>query len=89
MFGKLTPAELFENSRVAGSIDRDRSSRALDRVKVSGSEFHLESVRKKPDGSWEPTPSTPSAQARLQPIADYLRGIAKLYNQPAKRGGFP
>lgn len=53
-------------------------------------------VRKRPDGGWEPSPpledpeqlDTLRAGVGLQPIADYLREVAKMYNQPSRRGWF-
>ena len=53
-------------------------------------------VRKKPDGGWEPVPPLEDpehldalrAGVGLQPIADYLTSIAKLYDKPAARGWF-
>lgn len=69
----------------------DRVQRRHDRPQRYGSQ-----VQKKADGSWEPAPPLEDpdrldqlrASVGLQPIADYLRQIARMYNPPAKHGWF-
>ncbi len=69
----------------------DRVQLRNDRPQRYGSQ-----LRKKPDGSWEPAPPLEDADqldvlrasVGLQPIAEYLHEISKIYDQPAKHGWF-
>jgi hypothetical protein len=89
---------LIEQRMQEGELGGSYFALLYDRVRLhqGRAQRYGSQVRKRADGTWEPVPPLEEperldalrASVGLQPIADYLRSVARMYDKPAARGWF-